>query len=372
MGGLKILCRVFMVGLFMGALLSAHSLINNTLNLKTLNAFGVDGEFLASVDNTQTFQNIQQTLNGLIQRYDANGVFIPTIKSMLIQANIPVEFLFLAMAESKFSTDARSNKRAVGIWQFIPETAKMLGLKVNRYIDERRDPIKSTQAAIKYLHMLYKQTQQWYLVAMAYNYGPRRVLEAIQEAGSDDLNVLLSEEKRFLPKETRNYIRSILSLAIAFNNLDALEHKEYLLNRGARLTLTGLQIKGGTLLARVAKGAKLSLSELKSYNHQFRYDFLPIGQTCMVYIPYENLAYFRQHYKPSKNIASHFINHRVRPRETLYSIAKKFHTSISMLKLANNLKGSFLSRHQRLIIPILKKRSPYKSARKVAQNEFAQ
>ncbi|WP_104759827.1 lytic transglycosylase domain-containing protein [Helicobacter bizzozeronii] len=352
--------------------LNAHSLVNNVLDLKPLNAFGVDGEFLASVDNTQTYQNIQRTLKGLIKHYDANGVFIPTIKSMLIQANVPVEFLFLAMAESHFAIDAKSGKKAVGIWQFIPETAKMLGLEVNRYIDERRDPIKSTQAAISYFQMLYKQTGQWYLVAMAYNCGPGRVLQAIKEARSDELNVLLNEDKKFLPKETRNYIRSILSLAIAFSNVDALEHKEYLLNRGSRMTLASLEIQGGTLLAKVAKGARLSLSELKSYNHQFKYNFLPIGQKSMVYIPYENLAYFRQHYKPSKDIASNFISHKVKPRESLYSIAKKFHVSIEMLKMANNLKGSFLSRNQNLIIPILKKQPSEKNGRKVAQNEFIQ
>ncbi|WP_104753177.1 lytic transglycosylase domain-containing protein [Helicobacter salomonis] len=342
--------------------------MNTALNLKPLNGFGVDARFLASVDNSQTLQGVQEAWNQFVKRYDSNGVFIPTIKSMLIQADIPVEFLFLAMAESNFSTSAYSVKKAVGIWQLMPDTARMLGLEVNAFVDERRDPIKSTQAAIKYLQMLHKQTKEWYLVAMAYNYGPRRVLEAIQQAGSNDINVLLDDEKKFIPRETRGYIRSILSLAIAFNNLNALRHKEYLLNRGARSALASLKIPGGTLLSHIAQSAQLSLSELKSYNHQFHYNFLPPDKAYMVYIPYENLAHFRQHYKPGNPLQA-FVTHKVKPKETLYSIARKFHTSVAMLKAMNNLKGSFLSAHQQLFIPILKQNSSSKNLKKVARND---
>ncbi|WP_104749313.1 lytic transglycosylase domain-containing protein [Helicobacter cynogastricus] len=328
--------------------------INTALNLKPLNGFGVDARFLASVDNSQTLQGVQEAWDQFVKRYDSNGVFIPTIKSMLIQADIPVEFLFLAMAESNFSTKAYSVKKAVGIWQLMPETARMLGLEVNSFVDERRDPIKSTQAAIKYLHMLYRQTKQWYLVAMAYNYGPRRVLEAIQAAGSDDINVLLDDEKKFIPRETRGYIRSILSLAIAFNNLDALQHKEYLLNRGARTSLVALKMHGGTLLSHIAQSARLSLAEFKSYNEQFHYNFLPPNKAYMVYIPYEKLAYFKQHYVPSYPLSA-LVTHRVRPRETLSSIAHKFHTSVALIKKTNHLKSARLSRNQHLVIPILRK-----------------
>ncbi|WP_285602775.1 lytic transglycosylase domain-containing protein [Helicobacter sp. NHP22-001] len=346
------------------SLYAAPPTINST-SLKTLNAFGVDADFLTNRANTDALGSVQQTFDKLLQHYDANGVFIPTIKNMLLQANVPIEFLFLAMAESRFSARAYSVKRAVGIWQFMPKTAKMLGLKVNTLVDERRDPIKSTQAAITYFKMLYKQTHQWYLVAMAYNYGLRRVLEAIQVAGTDNINVLLDEGKKYLPLETRHYIRSILSLAIAFNNLDTEGNKAYLLNRGARQTLASVSVKGGTLLSQVATSAHLSLAKLRAYNHQFRYNFLPTGAPSMVYIPYENLAYFKQHYKPKSYIVR-VLSHKVKPRETLYSIAKKFHSSVALLRYTNNLKGFYLSRRQRLIIPVL----GHKTRRfKVAQNE---
>ncbi|BEG57019.1 Regulatory protein DniR [Helicobacter sp. NHP21005] len=345
-------------------LLAAPPTINST-SLKTLNAFGVDANFLTNSANTDTLESVQQTFDKLLEHYDANGVFIPTIKSMLLQANVPVEFLFLAMAESKFSVRAYSVKKAVGIWQFMPETAKMLGLKVDALVDERRDPIKSTQAAIAYFKMLYKQTHQWYLVAMAYNYGLRRVLEAVQAAGTDNINVLLDDDKKYIPKETRHYIRSILSLAIAFSNLDTEGNKAYLLNRGARQTLASVQVRGGTLLSQVATAAHLSAAKVRAYNHQFRYNFAPTGAPSTVYIPYENLAYFRQHYKPKSYIVR-ILSHRVKPRETLYSIARKFHSSVALLKYTNGLTSPYLSRKQKLIIPVL---SSKVHRLKVAQNE---
>nr|WP_104712146.1 lytic transglycosylase domain-containing protein [Helicobacter cetorum] len=343
------------------------------INTKILETFGVNASFLAQMPNALKNVNEEEEWQKLVHRFDSNYQFIPIIKSMLREANVPQEFLFLAMAESRFSTRAYSKKKAVGIWQFMPETARELRLKVNHYIDERRDPIKSTQAAIVYLKRLYKQTGQWYLVAMAYNYGLRNVQNAIRKSGSSDIKVLLDENKKYLPKETRDYIRSILSLALRFNSLDNLKNKEYLLNRGARVSLVGVQLKRHTSLEKVAHNLQLSLKTLKSYNHQFRYNILPSkAPTYTVYIPYEKLALFRQHqfnqnfrkktppiqrqanqsYRHSKNL---FLTHVVLPKETLFSIAKRYKVSISSIQLANNLKNFHITIHQRLLIPLDKK-----------------
>ncbi|AFI03373.1 lytic transglycosylase domain-containing protein [Helicobacter cetorum] len=343
------------------------------INTKILETFGVNASFLAQMPNALKNVNEEEEWQKLVHRFDSNYQFIPIIKSMLREANVPQEFLFLAMAESRFSTRAYSKKKAVGIWQFMPETARELRLKVNHYIDERRDPIKSTQAAIVYLKRLYKQTGQWYLVAMAYNYGLRNVQNAIRKSGSSDIKVLLDENKKYLPKETRDYIRSILSLALRFNSLDNLKNKEYLLNRGARVSLVGVQLKRHTSLEKVAHNLQLSLKTLKSYNHQFRYNILPSkAPTYTVYIPYEKLALFRQRqfnqnfrkktpsiqrqanqsYRHSKNL---FLTHVVLPKETLFSIAKRYKVSISSIQLANNLKNFHITIHQRLLIPLDKK-----------------
>ncbi|GAA8650660.1 lytic transglycosylase domain-containing protein [Helicobacter pylori] len=347
--------------LLLASLSHAKIAFESNIDTKALEAFGVNAGFLSQMPNALKKMNKEEEWKKLVKRFDVNYQFIPIIKNMLIEASVPQEFLFLAMAESKFSSRAYSRKKAVGIWQFMPSTAKELGLKVNHYIDERRDPIKSTQAAITYLKRLYKQTGEWYLVAMAYNYGLRKVQNAIKAAGTSDIKILLDEDKKYLPKETREYIRSILSLALKFNSLDNLKDKEYLLNRGARVSLVGVPFKRHTSLVQVAKNLNLSLETLKSYNHQFRYNILPSKDpTYTIYIPYEKLALFKQRQlKQNKNIQasskSPFITHVVLPKETLFSIAKRYQVSISSIQLANNLKDSNVFIHQRLIIPTSKK-----------------
>ncbi|MCJ7764849.1 MAG: lytic transglycosylase domain-containing protein, partial [Thiovulaceae bacterium] len=139
-------------------------------------------------------------------------LFIPTIKKILYGADIPPEFIYLAMAESYFTTKALSKKSAAGIWQFMPATGRQYGLRIDEYIDERRDPVKSTKAAARYLTSLHERFGKWYLAAMAYNCGEGCLLNAIKDAGErDDLFTLLDEKKKYLPRETRNYIRKIIA-----------------------------------------------------------------------------------------------------------------------------------------------------------------
>ncbi|PAF52189.1 lytic transglycosylase domain-containing protein [Helicobacter sp. 13S00477-4] len=334
-----------------------------------LNSFGVSGSFLAQlrVENPLKTWSAETRWDYFLEKFDSSYEFIPILRSMMAEAGIPQEFLFLAMAESEFSTKAYSPKRAAGIWQLMPTTAKQLGLKINDYVDERRDPIKSTQAAIKYLQFLHKMTGQWYLAAMAYNCGVGRLQKAIKEAKTTDISVLLDDKKKYLPKETRNYMKMILSMSVAFNNIDKLKSadREYLLNRGAMDTLVSVNIKGGTLLESIAEGAGMSLADLKKYNRQFRYNFLPPGyKEYSVYIPYERLAYFKQNFKEDQNPNEMFVLHKVKQGETLTSISRRYKVSIQEIKITNNLKNSFLSINQKLIVPVIRK-----DYAKLAQNE---
>lgn len=347
-----------------------NSLTYDRFSENVLNSFGVSGTFLAQLraKNSLKSSSAEARWDYFVEKFDSGYEFIPILKSMMAQAGIPQEFLFLAMAESEFSTRAYSSKKASGIWQLMPVTAKQLGLKINDYIDERRDPIKSTQAAIKYLQFLYKITGKWYLAAMAYNCGVGRLQKAIKKAKSSDIDVLLDEHKKYLPKETRNYIRMILSMSLAFNNIDRFksDDREYLLNRGAMNTLVSVNVKAGTMLAVIAEGAGMSLEDLKKYNRQFRYNFLPPGfGEYAVYIPYEKLAYFKQNFQEDKNPNEMFVLHKVKQGETLTSIAKKYKVSIQEIKITNKLKNSFLSINQKLIVPVIRK-----DYRKLVRNEI--
>lgn len=346
---------------------SAGGFIPDKYATSTLNSLGVGTEFLHSLQSNVLLQSASTDTRWVrfVDQFDSSYEFIPIIRSMIAQSGIPQEFLFLAMAESGFSSRAYSKKRAVGIWQFMPYTAKDLGLVINDYVDERRDPIKSTRAAIKYLQFLYNSTGEWYLAAMAYNCGLGRLKKAIERAQSSELEVLLDEQAKYLPAETRQYIRTILSMSLAFSNAPKMQalDREYLLNRGAFDTLAQVQVKGGTLLASIAAAAGMSLEDIKKYNRHFTYNFLPqSSKEYAIYIPYDKLAYFKQNFDPNALPTSKFVFHKVKQGESLASIAKKYGISVQELKLSNNFSSKqVIFANQKLVIPLL-------VPQKIAQN----
>lgn len=326
---------------------------------KILQSFGLGYEFLP--EQTDQRDAIESSAQYFLKRFDNSYTFIPIIRNMIAQEGLPQEFLFLAMVESEFIINAKSSKKASGIWQFMPGTAKGLGLEINDYIDERQDPIKSTQAAITYLKKLYDLTGEWYLAMMAYNCGYTRLQKAIEEAGGDSsLQTLLDEDKKYLPPETRNYIRKIVAMSLVFNDADFLKNNnsEYLLNRGATDTLAILKLKSGVPLGIIAQSAGMSLKELRSYNMHFKYAFLPPGSSDKeynVYLPYEKLARFKQHFDQNYTPNSAFILHKVQKGDTLSSIARQYKTNVNELKRINGLKSTRLSINQKIVIPIPKK-----------------
>jgi len=281
-------------------------------------------------------------------------LFIPAIKNTLSKYNIPQEFLYLAMAESNFHTRAYSHKRAAGMWQFMPETGKLYNLHIDEYVDERRDFIKSTEAAAKYLTNLHKQFGKWYLAAIAYNCGGGKLSRAIKKAGSNELSILLDPKKKYIPRESRFYIRKIVALALIGTDEQFLLASEYgyLLNRANAYSVSTVQLPSGESLGRVAKLIDLPLSELEKLNRHLKYDFVPpYAKHYNVYIPYIKLAEFKQKYyeQPMKKI---YKIHKVKRGDNLSKIGKKYGVSYHVIMDFNKLKSSRLRLKQKLIIPI--------------------
>ena len=133
--------------------------------------------------------------------------YLKTIDKVFLQHNIPVELKYMAIVESKLKTDARSGVGAVGVWQFMPATAKRFGLKITSRYDERQHLWKSSVAAAKYLNDLYDIFEDWLLVIASYNSGPLPVLNAIKKSGSRNFWKL----QYFLPKETRNHVKRFIA-----------------------------------------------------------------------------------------------------------------------------------------------------------------
>lgn len=143
---------------------------------------------------------------------------IRTIVEPILRKNgLPEELIYLAMIESGFIVHAQSPAKAVGVWQFIAETSRRYGLRVDRFVDERRDPIRATEAAAQYLRDLYNVFHSWPLALAAYNAGENRVLRAIMNGKSRDFWSL--SEKRALPEETRDYVPKFMAAVWVARNL---------------------------------------------------------------------------------------------------------------------------------------------------------
>jgi membrane-bound lytic murein transglycosylase D len=152
-----------------------------------------------------------------------SGVFEPLIRRKLRERGMPEELLYLAMIESGLSPRAVSHVSAVGLWQFMGPTAEQFGLRVDDYVDERRDPVRATDAALAYLQWLHERFGSWYLAAAAYNAGPGRLerilnLHADGRRGDEDI---YWEVLRHLPRETREYVPQIVAATILASDAQA-------------------------------------------------------------------------------------------------------------------------------------------------------
>jgi len=311
-------------------------------------AFLKDPVFLSMKNNIGIYKT-----KHFLRVLEDGRTFIPVIRKMITNAGIPKAFLYLAMAESNFSAKARSRSRAVGLWQFMPKTAKLLGLKVDRYIDERKDPIKSTKIAIKYLKFLHKRFGKWYLAAIAYNCGEGKLNRVIKKLGSDDLNLLLDGRKKYLPKESRMYIRKIVMMANLSNDEDfiAENNADHLMNRGSTFALATVDVKGGVSLRSIGESIHLSAKTLKEYNPQLKYYFTPpYDKKYTIYIPYNKYSLFQKNYKPTKNNRKFYV-YIIKRGDSLYKIGKKFGIPYKVIKDFNHLKSNFLRLGKKLIIP---------------------
>jgi len=134
-------------------------------------------------------------------------LFFPLFEQEIYKRNLPEELKYIAVVESNLDPLAYSHAGAVGLWQFIKSTGRMKGLKIDNYIDERKDPAKSTSAALDYLTDLYEKFGDWTLAIAAYNCGPGNVRKAIRRANSTDFWVI----RRFLPNETQKYVPRIIA-----------------------------------------------------------------------------------------------------------------------------------------------------------------
>lgn len=274
---------------------------------------------------------------------------VSIIKDELDNIDAPYFLLYLAMVESKFFNKATSNMRAGGMWQFMPSTARAFGLKVDKHVDERRDPFASTDTAFKYLDFLNEQFDKWYLSLMAYNCGDGCIRKVLKESEDDDLSVILSSSKT--PKETKNFIKRIIKYSIISKREDS---KQIFANLKTKYKLEKIVVKPGTKLSDISNSINLDIDIMQKYNLHIKNGEAPKGKDAYYfYIPENKLELYALNYIGDmiKNSNKYSI-YKVTKNDTLSQIASRLNITIAEIKYMNNLKDNKILANQELKVPI--------------------
>jgi membrane-bound lytic murein transglycosylase D len=202
------------------------------------------------------------------ERYLAReGLYSEMIRNELRRRSMPEDLIFVAAIESGFSPGATSRVSASGMWQFMSPTARAFGLRIDGYVDERRDPVRATEAALDYLQELHEQFGSWYLAAAAYNAGPTRVARILRtHAGAQTgEEALFWEILEHLPRETREYVPKMLA-AILLSG--AAEDYGFFVERADPVRFDRVWVPGLTSLRRVAESVRVPVGVIRGLNPQ--------------------------------------------------------------------------------------------------------
>jgi len=287
----------------------------------------------------------------VFQRWLDQGYYYQSyLIQQIVEAGLPPELSWLPLIESGFNLKARSHAKAVGMWQFIPSTGVKYGLRQSYWLDERREPIKATQAAIAYFQKLFGDFSDWHLSLAAYNCGEgcvgRRLRRAAEGATYWDLR---------LPRETRYYVPKFLAATIIAQNPHCFGYQASAADAEIFEPET-LMVSSCVDLSKVAKLSGVDPKELKELNpHILRWCTPPDFDNVTLHVP-QNTAQRIRHVIDSlpEEEKVDFARYRIRPGDNLISIAHRFDISVSAIRSVNNLRGSRIIAGRYLIIPLSK------------------
>ncbi|MRT92342.1 lytic transglycosylase domain-containing protein [Ancylomarina sp. 16SWW S1-10-2] len=290
-------------------------------------------------------------------------IYFPIFEEYLDKYDLPLELKYIAVIESALNPKAKSPSGATGLWQFMYHASRMFDLKISSYVDERMDPVKSTEAACKYLQYLYRIFGDWQLAIAAYNGGPGVVRDAIKASGGKTDFWAISA---YLPEQTRTYVPAFIAVNYVMNY-----NKEHDIvpneMKFSYLKLSEVNVKQALSLQTVSKELGISISDLRRLNPIYKLDFIPKSELpAKLTLPVDIALAFKE--QETKLYSEHqskilyqdiepnmsstrgkkCIVHVVKAGEFFHKIAMQYSCTSTNIKKWNNLTGDMLHIGQRL------------------------
>ena len=281
-----------------------------------------------------------------------SATYFPMIEHILAEEGVPDELKYLAVVESGLNPNAVSHMQAVGMWQFMTHTAQLYDLTINPWVDERRDPEKSTRTAARHLRDLYELFGDWKLALASYNANPSLVRQAVQQAERRlDRPATYWDIYDDIPEETRNYVPTFIATALIMSNPTAFDLDR--VEPGPRYAYDYAPVEGMLSLDTVADMVDASPDAIKALNPELRQDRLPPAQDAYyVRLPYGTYESFAHGYAELPDEEKPRVaTHTVRAGESIGQIAQRYDVSRQDLLAKNDLRAGVVESGQTLKIP---------------------
>jgi membrane-bound lytic murein transglycosylase D len=322
----------------------------------------VSGEDLLALEQAKKNVNFSFTLNPLVQQYinyyqgsrgratmenglRRSGMYMRLARQIFAQEGVPLDVTWLGQVESAWKPKAVSWAAASGLWQFIPSTGRMYGLRQNAYIDERNSFEQATRASARHLKDLANRYNgNWELAMAAYNTGAGNIDRAISRAGSANFWMIYP----YIAQETRNYVPNILAVILIAKNPEKYGFKN--VKHDAPLAYDVVQVPTATSLQLVADATDTSVDHIRSLNPELKRDVTPRGDIYNVRIPAgraKQFASLLQRISPDKRETARVIS--VAPGEDLQNVANRTGVSVAQLQAMNS--GVDLKSTTKLVVP---------------------
>lgn len=295
----------------------------------------------------------------LYKACNRKDLYFPVFEEVLDKKHMPAEIKYLSIVESLLSTNAVSWCGATGLWQFMPATGRMMDLAIDAELDERKDIYKSTEKACEYLQNMYNIYGDWLLALAAYNGGPGNVNKAIRNSGGKKT---FWEIRRFLPKETQNYVPKFLATAFLMT-FSPPEHEDFNILR-ANETLVPVYLCCPVDMKYVCALVNVSEVEQLEWNSVYKNGFIPENiEDKKVVLPYQKAmqlaewqdsvyAISNNSFNPDNYIRyeTDLLYHSVLKGQSINQIAARYNVSVASIKRWNGLKSTKLKAGRKLKI----------------------